>query len=76
MADNSNFRWYVVNTHSGFENKAREALATRVVALNVQDKFGEILVPVETIVEHKKAGQKKNNKEIFSWLYFGADGTH
>ena len=65
MADNSNFKWYVVNTHSGFENKARDALATRVVALNVQDKFGEILVLVETIVEHKKAGQKKTTRKFF-----------
>jgi transcription termination/antitermination protein NusG len=61
MTDNDQLKWYVVNTHSGFENKAREALLARVRTMGVQDKFGDILVPVETV----KNGQKKTTRKFF-----------
>ncbi|MCA9507345.1 MAG: transcription termination/antitermination factor NusG [Myxococcales bacterium] len=46
-------KWYVVHTHSGMENKAKKSLQERIVQYGFEDKFGEILVPTETI-EHVK----------------------
>jgi len=46
---NPNMKWYVVHTHSGMENKAKKSLEERIVQYGMQDKFGEILVPTETV---------------------------
>lgn len=50
---NPNFKWYVVHTSSGMENKARQSLKERIVQYAMEEKFGDILVPTET-VEHVK----------------------
>lgn len=51
--------WYVVHTYSGFENKAKAALEERIRALGIAERFGEILVPTEQVVEFK-GGVKRN----------------
>ena len=50
-------RWYVVHAYSGFEKSVQRALTERVARSGLQDKFGQILVPVEEVVEMKN-GQK------------------
>ena len=40
-------RWYVVHAYSGFEKSVQRALGERIQRSNVQDLFGQILVPVE-----------------------------
>lgn len=49
LEKNSAMKWYVVHTHSGMENKAKKSLEERIVQYGFQDKFGEILVPTETV---------------------------
>lgn len=44
-----NMKWYVVHTHSGMENKAKKSLEERIEQYNMREKFGEILVPTETV---------------------------
>lgn len=51
------FRWYVVNTYSGHENKVKHNLEHRVQSLGQQDCVRQIVVPTEQIVETKD-GQK------------------
>ena len=53
-------KWYGVHTYSGFENKVRLSLSERVKNLGLEDKFGEILIPCETVVELKK-GEKRTS---------------
>lgn len=50
-------RWYVVHAYSGFEKSVARAIEERIDRLEMRDKFGRILVPVEEVVE-MKAGQK------------------
>ena len=52
-------KWYIVNTHSGCENRAKLSLEQRIRTSELKDKFGEVLVPVETTVETKKGGEKR-----------------
>ncbi len=54
-------KWYVVHAYSGFEKSVQRALQERINRAGMQDKFGEVLVPVEEVVELKttKAGQQK-----------------
>ena len=51
--------WYVVNTYSGYENKAKQALEERIRVLGFDDRFGDVLVPTEEVVE-VKGGVKRN----------------
>ncbi len=46
---NANMKWYVVHTHSGMENKAKKSLEERIEQYGMREKFGEILVPTETV---------------------------
>ena len=58
-------KWYVVHTFSGFEHKAKMALEERIKALGKQDQFGEILVPVEKVVELVKGKKKTSSRKFF-----------
>ena len=47
------FRWYVVNTYSGHENKVKHNLEHRVVSLGQQRAVRQVVVPTETVSEMK-----------------------
>lgn len=57
-------RWYVVHAYSGFEKSVQRGLLERIARAGMQDKFGEILVPVEEVVE-MKGGQKSISERKF-----------
>ncbi len=57
-------RWYVVHTYSGFENKAKKSLEDKIRLEGLGDQFGEILIPMEQVVEMVK-GEKKTSKRKF-----------
>ncbi len=57
-------RWYVVHAYSGFEKSVQRALVERIARAGMQDKFGQILVPVEEVVE-MKSGQKHTSERKF-----------
>ena len=65
MLESEDFAWYVVNTYSGFENKARLALEERIRSLGKEDEFAEILVPEEQVVERTKTGKTRNVSRRF-----------
>jgi len=57
-------RWYVVHAYSGFEKKVIESLKQRIELAGMQERFGEILVPTEEVVE-MRAGQKRKSERKF-----------
>ena len=57
-------RWYVVHAYSGFEKSVQRALAERIRRAGMEEKFGQILVPVEEVVE-MKSGQKSISERKF-----------
>ncbi len=57
-------RWYVVQAYSGYESKVKTMLEERIQLHDLQDKFGEILVPTEEVVE-MRAGQKRKSERKF-----------
>jgi len=57
-------KWYVVHTYSGFENKAKKALEERIRQEELGDQFGEIMIPMENVVEMVK-GEKRTSKRKF-----------
>ena len=57
-------RWYVVHAYSGYEKSVQRALQERIERAGMQEKFGQILVPVEEVVE-MKSGQKAISERKF-----------
>lgn len=53
------YRWYVVNTYSGHENKVKSNLEHRAMTLGHRAALRQIVVPTETVTELKD-GEKKN----------------
>ena len=58
-------RWYVVHAYSGFEKSVQRALIERIARANMQDKFGQILVPVEEVVEMKNGQKRVSERKFF-----------
>ena len=58
-------RWYVVHAYSGFENHVRQSLTERVERSGLQDKFGEILIPTEEVVEMKEGQKRRSERKFF-----------
>ncbi len=57
-------RWYVVHVYSGFEKSVQRVLLERIARSGMADKFGQIMVPVEEVVE-MKGGQKNVSERKF-----------
>jgi len=57
-------RWYVVHAYSGFERQVERALRERIARAGMEDRFGDILVPTEEVIE-MRAGQKRRSERKF-----------
>ncbi|MCM8855407.1 MAG: transcription termination/antitermination protein NusG [Candidatus Thiodiazotropha sp.] len=58
-------RWYVVHAYSGFESQVQRSLKERIERYDMQDKFGEILVPTEEVVEMRAGQQRRSERKFF-----------
>ena len=59
-----NKKWYVVHAYSGFEKSVARNLQERIRRAHMEDQFGQIMVPVEEVVE-MKSGQKAISERRF-----------
>jgi transcriptional antiterminator NusG len=57
-------RWYIIQVRSGFENRVVDLLRERIRVMQMEENFGEIIVPTEEVVE-MKGGQKKTSERRF-----------
>jgi transcriptional antiterminator NusG len=58
-------RWYVVHAYSGFENQVVRSLKERIKLYHMEDKFGEVLVPTEEVVEMRAGQKRKSDRKFF-----------
>jgi transcriptional antiterminator NusG len=58
-------RWYIVHVYSGFENKVKAALEERIAASPNPQKFGEVLVPTEEVVELVKGKRRTSARKFY-----------
>jgi len=63
-------QWYVVHTYSGFENKAKLALEDAIRRSGLEERFGEVLVPTEKVVEVKDGQKKTTTRKVFPGYMF------
>lgn len=58
-------RWYVVHAYSGFEHQVKRSLMERIQRFGMQEKFGEILVPMEEVVEMREGQKRRSERKFF-----------
>ena len=58
------FRWYVINTYSGHENKVKTNLEHRIVSMNQAPRFRRVVVPTEQVIETKDGQKVQAEKRV------------
>lgn len=58
-------KWYVIQAYSGYEQQVMRSLQERIQRSGLQDKFGEILVPTEEVVEMRDGKKRKSDRKFF-----------
>ena len=58
-------KWYIVHVYSGFESKVKAALEERIASSSHAEKFGEVVVPTEEIVELVKGKRKTSSRKFY-----------
>ena len=62
--ENSNMKWYIIHTYSGFERKVKESLESRIAAFGLQGKIAGVLIPMEPVTE-VRGGKKYTTERMF-----------
>jgi transcription termination/antitermination protein NusG len=63
--ENMEKRWYVIHTYSGYENKVKTNLESRVQSMGMEDKIFRALVPMEEEIETKNGKKKSVMRKVF-----------
>lgn len=58
-------RWYVVHAYSGYEKRVMNTLKERIELHQMQDLFGEVLVPTEEVVEIREGKKRKSERKFY-----------
>jgi len=58
-------KWYVIHAYSGYEQQVMRTLKDRIKRADMDDKFGEILVPTEEVVEMRDGKKRKSERKFF-----------
>jgi len=60
-----NKNWYVIHTYSGFEQKVKTSLEEQFERSSSKEALGEIIIPVEDVVEVRKGKKKISSRKFF-----------
>ncbi len=62
--------WYVVHTQSGYENKVKSNLLSRIASMNMEETIFEVAIPMEDVVEFKNGKKVVVSKKVYpGYLY-------
>ncbi len=61
----SKMKWYVIQAFSGFEQRVADTLKIEIVNENMQDMFGEVLVPKEKVKEIRDGKKYESERKFF-----------
>ena len=56
--------WYVLHTYSGYERRVAADIAARAENFEIEDYVFDAVVPMETVIEIKNAGKKKEVSRV------------
>ncbi len=63
-------KWYVINVQTGCENTAKNAIEERIRSHKMEDMFGEILIPAESVVQLVKGQKQTKSRKFFPGYIF------
>lgn len=66
----ANLKWYIVNTQTSCEGTAKASIEERARSLGVENKFGQILIPSENVVELVKGKKATRSRKFFPGYIF------
>lgn len=59
-------KWYVLHTYSGYENKVKKNLETRIETMGLENNVFAIEIPTESVTEIKEGGRRvESDKKVF-----------
>ena len=58
-------RWYVVHAYSGYEKRVQGAMKEQIELKGLQDLFGDVLVPTESVVEIRDGKKRKSERKFY-----------
>lgn len=62
--------WYIVQTYSNYENKAKAALEERIASNGAESYFDEIYIPTETVVETRNGKKREVTRKFYNGYVF------
>ncbi|QCI23088.1 transcription termination/antitermination protein NusG [Buchnera aphidicola] len=65
MYKNHKKRWYVLQAFSGFEGRIAQSIREHIKLNNMEELFGDVMVPTEEVVEIKAGKRKKSEYKFF-----------
>jgi transcriptional antiterminator NusG len=51
-------QWFVVHTYSGYENKVKSNLESRIASMNMEERIFEVVIPTEDVAKLDKSGKR------------------
>jgi transcriptional antiterminator NusG len=70
MSEQRELKWYVVHTYSGHENRARLGLLERIKNAGLDESFGEVLIPTESVMEVVKGQRRTSTRKFYPGYMF------
>lgn len=64
-AESEEGRWYVLHTYSGYENKVKKTIESRIEAYDLEDRVFEIVVPTQEEIEIRNGQRHNVQKKVF-----------
>jgi len=63
-------KWYVIQAYSGYENKVKLSLEERIRQAGMEDSFGDILIPKESVQQNRAGKKRVVNKNFYPGYIF------
>jgi transcriptional antiterminator NusG len=59
------YKWYIIHTYSGFEQKVKSAILDRAKSRGLEHQISEVLVPTETVEEMVKGQRRLSDRKFY-----------
>lgn len=63
-------KWYIVNVSTGSESTAKASIEKRILQHKMEEQFGQILIPAESVVELVKGQKQTRSRKFFPGYMF------
>lgn len=63
-------KWYAVGTFSGYEARARQLLLENIKTAGLDERFGEVLIPTEEVVELRSGARRTVQRKLMPGYMF------